>query len=48
MQLIKVNGISKEYRIVKKEEGLKGAVKNLFIPNYTKFRAVDNISFSIL
>lgn len=47
MQLINVDGISKEYRIVKKEEGLKGAVKNLFIPNYTKFRAVDNISFSI-
>ncbi|MBW7477261.1 ATP-binding cassette domain-containing protein [Paenibacillus oenotherae] len=45
--MIEVRGLTKEYTIVKKSPGLRGAVKGLFVRDYTVKRAVDNINFSI-
>ncbi|MDE5909928.1 MAG: ATP-binding cassette domain-containing protein [Lachnospiraceae bacterium] len=47
MNIIKVNHLVKEYKKIKKEKGLKGAVKNLFVQNAEYIRAVDDISFEI-
>lgn len=47
MPLIQVEDLNKEYRIVKKEEGIRGSIKHLIKPNYFKKIAVDNITFSI-
>lgn len=45
--MIKVQGLSKTFKIVKKDPGLRGAIKGLFSREYTHTHAVDNISFSI-
>ena len=45
MNIIKVNHLVKEYKKIKKEKGLKGAVKNLFVQDIEYVRAVDDISF---
>lgn len=45
--MIEVRGLTKEYTIVKKSPGLRGAVKGLFVRDYTVKRAVDDINFSI-
>lgn len=47
MKIIEVNHIVKEYKKVKKEKGLKGAIKNLFVQKVEYVRAVDDISFNI-
>lgn len=47
MDTIKVESLTKEYRISKKEKGLSGAFKNLFVRRYETVRAVDDISFTI-
>ena len=47
MNIIKVNHLVKEYKKIKKERGLKGAVKNLFVQDIEYVRAVDDISFEI-
>lgn len=47
MPIIEVNNLVKEFRVVKKESGLKGALKNIIKSNSTILRAVDDISFSI-
>ena len=44
---IKVEHLTKSYRIVKKEKGLSHAVKSLFMPEYQTIHAVNDISFSI-
>ena len=46
MNIIEVSHLVKEYKKVKKERGLRGAVKNLFVQNTETVRAVDDISFS--
>ncbi|CAH1212159.1 Vitamin B12 import ATP-binding protein BtuD [Paenibacillus plantiphilus] len=45
--MIEVRGLTKEYTIVKKSPGLRGAIKGLFVRDYTVKRAVDDINFSI-
>ena len=45
--MIEVKDISKSYRIIKKDPGLKGAIKALFVHNYIIKKAVKNISFVI-
>lgn len=45
--MIEVRGLTKEYTIVKKSPGLTGAIKGLFVRDYTVKRAVDDINFSI-
>lgn len=47
MKIIEVKHVVKEYKKVKKEKGLKGAIKNLFVQNVEYVRAVDDISFDI-
>lgn len=47
MNAIEVNHLVKEYRIAKKEQGLSGALKGLFIRNKQIIRAVSDISFEI-
>ncbi|MDE7273623.1 MAG: ATP-binding cassette domain-containing protein [Lachnospiraceae bacterium] len=47
MKMIKVSHLVKEYKKIKKEKGLKGAVKNLFVQDVEYIKAVDDISFEI-
>lgn len=47
MYAIEVDHLVKEYRVVKKEKGLCGAVKNLFTQEIKYVRAVDDISFKV-
>ncbi|MGG0646527.1 ATP-binding cassette domain-containing protein [Bacillus mycoides] len=45
--MIKIKNLSKKYKIIKKEPGLKGAIKALYNPKYELVHAVNNINFSI-
>lgn len=47
MNMIEVSHLVKEYKKIKKEKGLRGAVKNLFVQDVEYVRAVDDISFDI-
>jgi ABC-2 type transport system ATP-binding protein len=47
MQAIKVDNLSKVFRINQKDPGLAGALKGLFNPRHIDKAAVDGISFSI-
>lgn len=46
-EIIKMQNVVKEFRVLNHREGLKGSVKDLFSRNYKTIRAVDNISVSI-
>ena len=43
---IKIN-LVKKYKIIEKQDGLKGYLKNLIKPQYKEFTAVNNINFNI-
>ena len=45
--MIKVENLSKDFKINKKYAGFKGAIKSFFTSEYTIKKAVDNISFEI-
>lgn len=45
--MIILENVCKEFKTVKKQEGLKGAFKGLFSREYTIKKAVDNINFTI-
>lgn len=45
--IIEVKNISKTYHVSKREEGLKGAIKGLFVNNKVDVKAVNNVSFTI-
>lgn len=47
IDLIQVENLTKEFKIYKKQPGLKGAVKGLFSKEADIKKAVDNISFNI-
>ena len=47
MPVIEVKNLKKEFKTVKKQKGLKGAVKGLFKPERKIVTAVDNVNFSI-
>jgi ABC-2 type transport system ATP-binding protein len=47
MAIIEVNNLVKKYKIIKKEEGIKGYLKHLIKPKYKEFKAVNGISFNI-
>ena len=47
MAIIEVNNLLKKYKIIEKEEGLKGYLKHLVKPKYKEFKAVDGITFNI-
>lgn len=46
-EIIKMQNVVKEFRVLNRREGLKGSVKDLFSRNYKTIRAVDNISVGI-
>ena len=45
--MIKVENLSKDYLLKKKEPGLSGALKGLITTEYKTIHAVDNLSFNI-
>lgn len=45
--MIKVENLSKEFKISKKYPGFKGALRSFFSTEYTIKKAVDDISFEI-
>jgi len=47
MNTIEVKNLVKDFKVVKKDSGLTGALKNLFKSEKKIVRAVDNISFNI-
>lgn len=47
MALMEVRELKKEYRIVKKEEGIRGSIRHLIKPRYGYKEAVKGVSFSI-
>lgn len=47
MPVIEVKNLSKRFKTVKKQKGLKGAIKALFKPERKIVTAVDDVSFSI-
>ena len=47
MAIIEVNNLVKKYKIIEKEEGLKGYLKHLVKPKNKEFKAVDGITFNI-
>ncbi len=46
-EIIKINNVSKEFKVLNRHEGLKGSLKDLFSRDYKIIRAVDNISMNI-
>ena len=46
-EIIKMQNVVKDFRVLNRREGLKGSVKDLFSRNYKTIRAVDNISVGI-
>ena len=47
MAIIEVNNLVKKYKIIEKEEGLKGYLKHLIKPKYKELKAVNGITFNI-
>lgn len=47
MKMIEIKKLYKEYHVVKKEEGIKGALKGLVKRESTKIAAVTNLNFDI-
>lgn len=45
--MIEVNNLTKDYHIVKKDAGLKGAIKGLFKSKKVTVKAVDKLNFSV-
>ena len=46
-KIIEVNNLKRYFKILKRQEGLIGAMKDLFSRNYRTIRAVDGITFSV-
>jgi len=47
MAVIKVENLSKTFKVKLKEKGLKGSLKSFFKPKYKIIKAVNNISFEV-
>lgn len=47
MSIIEVNHLYKEFKIAKRQEGVKGALRSLFHREYLTKMAVQNISFTV-
>lgn len=45
--IIEINNITKEFKVLNRREGLKGSIKDLFSRDYKIITAVDNISMNI-
>jgi len=44
---VQAEGLTKDFRTFQREEGIRGAVKSLFVRRYNTVRAVDAVSFAI-
>lgn len=47
MAIIKVDKLSKTFKVKLKEKGLKGSLKSIIKPKYKQIKAVKNISFEV-
>lgn len=47
MKLIEARGLTKEFRIFSRSEGVMGAFRDLFHRKYRVLRAVDEIDFAV-
>ena len=47
MAIIEALGLTKNYRVFQKKEGVLGALRGLYKREYREVRAVDRISFAI-
>ena len=47
MQAIRVENLSKTFRVKRKEKGMRGSVKAIFHPQTEEIRAVNGVSFSV-
>lgn len=45
--MIEVENLSKSFKVIKRDPGIKSAIKSLINPKYTTVKALDNVSFSI-
>ena len=45
--MIEMKGVSKTYRVRRRDAGLGNAVRSFFSPEYTRVEALRNMSFSI-
>ena len=45
--IIRMENISKEFKIVKRREGVKGSIQDLFSREYHMLQAVNNVSIDI-
>ena len=45
--MIEMKGVSKTYRVRRRDAGLGNAVRSFFSPEYTRVEALQDISFSI-
>jgi ABC-2 type transport system ATP-binding protein len=46
--IIRMSGISKEFKVLNRREGLKGSIHDLFSRDYKTVRAVNNITMDIM
>lgn len=46
--IIKLENVSKEFKVLNRREGLKGSLKDLFSRDYKIVKAVNNISMDIM
>jgi ABC-2 type transport system ATP-binding protein len=44
---VQAEGLTKDFRTFQRKEGVRGALQNLFVRQYTTLRAVDGVSFKI-
>jgi ABC-2 type transport system ATP-binding protein len=44
---IEINNLSKEYKVLNRKEGFKGAILNLFSQDYKYIKAINNVSMEI-
>lgn len=47
MQAIKVENLSKTFRVRQKEKGMRGSIKAIFRPQMEEIKAVDGLSFEV-
>jgi len=47
MNIIEIKNLQKSFRVLKRREGLRGSVKDLFSRNYSEVKAVNGISVEI-
>lgn len=46
--IIRLENVSKEFKVLNRHEGIKGSIKDLFSRDYTIVKAVNNISMEIM